>query len=76
MALYRVFVPGGVYLRTPTGELIGRPDKPGAPFETLDEARDKADWLEMMVQLQQMNRQRDLAGVGYLIPAPDGNHLP
>lgn len=53
------FVPGGIYLRTSTGELIGRFDSPGAPFATLAEARDSADWLEMVVQLQAAYRSRD-----------------
>lgn len=48
-----IFVPGGVYLQTATGELIGRLDGPGAPFESLDEARVHADWLEMVLQFQQ-----------------------
>ena len=67
-----IFVPGGVYLQAPTGELIGRPDKPEAPFETLDEARDKVDWLEMMMQIQSANRQRELVDVSHLIPVGDG----
>jgi hypothetical protein len=50
---YPHFVTDGVYLKTETGELIGRLDKPGEPFESLKEARDKADWLEMVLQLQQ-----------------------
>jgi hypothetical protein len=51
---YPQFVSGGVYLRTETGELIGRLDDPGEPFETLEEAREKADWLEMVLKFQQM----------------------
>lgn len=48
--LYPSFVVGGVYLRTDTGELIGRLDATGGPFATLEEAREKADWLEMTLQ--------------------------
>jgi len=73
MSFDPLFVPGGVYLRTSTGELIGRLDKPGEPFETLDEARSKADWLEMVVQFHQSQRQRDLAGVSRSIAADDWN---
>ena len=58
MTVEPCFVPGGVYLRTSTGELIGRLDKPGEPFETLDEARSKLDWLDMVVQFQQEQHQR------------------
>ena len=52
MKLYPSFVVGGVYLRTDTGELIGRLDETGGPFATLEEAREKADWLEMTLQFQ------------------------
>lgn len=62
MKLYPQFVTGGVYLRTETGELIGRLDEPGEPFESLEEARDKADWLEMVLQFQQ-SRHTDSAGL-------------
>jgi hypothetical protein len=37
-------------------------DNPGAPFATLDEAREHADWLEMVVEFQQQRREFDLAG--------------
>lgn len=57
MTFHPLFVPGGVYLRTTTGELIGRLDKPGSPFESLDEAREHADWLEMMLDLRQSKHQ-------------------
>jgi len=57
MRLFPVFVDGGVYLRTETGELIGRLSEQGEPFATLEEAREKADWLEMMLQ-----HQRSLQG--------------
>jgi hypothetical protein len=73
MNLHPLFVPGGVYLRTATGELIGRLDKPGAPFATLEEARDKADWLEMALQFQQAQRQRNLVGVSRSIAAGNMN---
>jgi hypothetical protein len=56
MKLYPHFVLGGVYLRTSTGELIGRYDNPGEPFETLEEGRDKADWLEMVLHFQNSRR--------------------
>jgi len=52
MTLYPVYVPKGVYLRTTTGELIGRLDEPGEPFETLAEAQSKAKWLEAALQFQ------------------------
>jgi hypothetical protein len=52
IVFYPVHVADGVYLRTKTGELIGRLDQPGSPFETLEEARKHADWLEMMLDLQ------------------------
>jgi hypothetical protein len=56
---YPHFVPEGVYLRTQTGELIGRLDKPGAPFPTLEEAREKADWLEdLLRQLAERRGER------------------
>ena len=71
MTVQAMFVPGGVYLRTPTGELIGRLDKPGEPFETLEEARDKSDWLEMAVQFYQAKRQRDWGGMNRSIAARD-----
>jgi hypothetical protein len=53
-----IFVPGGVYLRTPSGEWIGRLDEPGEPFETLEEARSKADSLETILQHQQPQQHR------------------
>ena len=56
MRLYPVFVVGGVYLRTETGELIGRLNENGDPFATLEEAREKADWLEMTLQYQRSMR--------------------
>ena len=46
MTFHPVFVSEGVYLRTSSGELIGRLDKPGAPFESLHEAQNEADWLD------------------------------
>lgn len=55
-------VQGGVYLRTSTGELIGRLDKPGSPFETLEEARCKADWLVKMLLCHQTMRQGSSVG--------------
>ncbi|HUE73367.1 MAG TPA: hypothetical protein VMP01_20990 [Pirellulaceae bacterium] len=63
MSLELHFVPGGIYLRTPTGELIGRLDEPGAPFETLEEAREKLDWLQMVSRFQQTHDQKELIGV-------------
>jgi len=71
MKLHPYFVPGGVYLRTETGELIGRRDKPGEPFPTLEEARGKADWLAMVIH--QAQRQRDLVGTRRSVAAGDGN---
>ena len=50
MEFYPEFVAEGVYLRTETDELIGRLD--GEPFATLEEAREKADWLEMTLKYQ------------------------
>jgi hypothetical protein len=63
------FVPGGVYLKTPTGELIGRLDELGSPFESLDEAREKLDWLEMALQFQQAQAQRDIPDASRAIAA-------
>ena len=54
-----VNVLGGVYLRTATGEQIGRLDQSGSPFETLDEAREHAVWLEKMLDLQQSKNRHD-----------------
>ena len=62
MAFQPLFVTGGVYLSTPTGELIGQLDNPGAPFATLDDARDAADWLEMVLQFQQAQPRK---GINY-----------
>jgi hypothetical protein len=73
MTFHAMFVPGGVYLRTSAGELIGRLDKPGEPFETLEEARNKSEWLEMAVQFYQAQRQRDLGGMNRSIAARDTN---
>jgi hypothetical protein len=58
--LYPHFVSGGVYLRTETGELVGRLDEPGEPFRTLEEAREKADWLEMVLKFQQSRQTLSL----------------
>ena len=60
-----VFVLGGVYLRTATGEIVGRLDEPGSPFETLDEACKHAAWLEMMLDLQQSKNcpDREIASI-------------
>jgi hypothetical protein len=60
-----VFVLGGVYLRTATGEVVGRLDEPGSPFATLDEAREHAAWLEMMLDSQEAKnrREREVASV-------------
>lgn len=52
MRLSPVFVVGGVYLQTDTGEMIGRLNESGDPFATLEEAREKADWLEMTLHYQ------------------------
>ena len=71
MKLHPYFVPRGVYLRTETGELIGRRDKPGEPFQTLAEARGKADWLAMVIH--QAQRRRDLVGTRRSFAGCDGN---
>ena len=52
MTFQPVYAPKGVYLRTTTGELIGRLDEPGEPFGTLAEAQSKAKWLEAALQFQ------------------------
>lgn len=59
MMFHFVYVLGGVYLRTVTGEQIGRLDQSGSPFETLDEAREHAVWLEKMLDLQQSKNRHD-----------------
>jgi hypothetical protein len=66
-----VYVPGGVYLRTETGEQIGRLAPPGEPFTTLDEAREHAAWLEKMLDLQQSKRGHDGEVAG--VPDPSGS---
>jgi len=60
-----VYVLGGVYMRTATGELIGRLDQPGSPFRTLDEARENAVWLGRMLDLEQSKHrgEREVSGV-------------
>jgi hypothetical protein len=73
MTFHALFVPSGVYLRTPTGEVIGRLNKPGESFETLEEARKKSDWLEMAVQFQQARRLRDSVGVSRSLAAEGRN---
>ena len=73
MTLQPIFVPGGVYLRTSTGELIGQLDKPGAPFATLTEARDHADWLDMVMQFQQTRRAVGLVGASQTVAVGDEN---
>ena len=72
MSFQPLFVPGGVYLRTPTGELISRLDKPGSPFVTLDEARDHADWLGMVLQYQRSQYECGLAALSHQSAAGDG----
>ena len=63
MSLLPLFVPGGVYLETPTGKLIGRREWLGSPYELLNEPREKME-LVMAAQLQQgrgqvVKRMRD-----------------
>jgi hypothetical protein len=73
LTFHPVFVIDGVYLRSETGEQIGRLDPSGSPFESLDEARDHADWLEMLLNLQQSNHRYDREITS--IPRPAGSAL-
>lgn len=50
MPFQPIFVPEGVYLRTSSGEIVGRLDRPDAPFATLTDAEEHADWLDMVAQ--------------------------
>ncbi len=50
MPFQPMFVPGGVYLRTSSGEIVGRLDRPDVPFATLADAEEHADWLDMVAQ--------------------------
>lgn len=67
-----VYVRGGIYLRTTTGELIGRLDQPGSPFETLDEARESAAWLERLLDLQQSKLRHERAVTVFHNPSESG----
>lgn len=69
-----VNVLGGVYLRTATGEQIGRFDQLGSPFETLDEAREHAVWLEKMLDLQPSKNRHDSEIIG-VHDDPSGSEL-